>query len=380
LQEEEAAMLTVNEQTITGIFYTAERYALVQAQRTESPRGSLLIASCRSATPLANTLTQRYLELAEKSGARGEITHLKNIDFTFADSETCVRLDQPVSGSDVFLLQCLLDPTSDQTIDQNYMAFLIAARAFRERGANHVTAVLPYLAYSRQDKPTKFMREPTTAKLMADLAISAGIDRLVAWDPHSQPLRGFYGSLPVDLLESLTLFTEEFRRFQGREDVIVVAPDVGASKFVTYFGRALELNCAIASKSRPHAGEAVITEVIGDLARKRVAIVLDDMISSGGTVDALIKKLVLEYEIEEIYLGASHNLCLPSAHERLLDLYNHYHLKEVIVTNSIPQTNGFLELPFLSVRCLSDILSRVINRIHYNRSVSELFIKFNASN
>jgi ribose-phosphate pyrophosphokinase len=205
--------------------------------------------------------------------------------------------------------------------------------------------------------------------------MEAGIDRLIAWNPHLSQIRGFYGSIPVIMLDSLTLFIQEFQRFQGREDVIAVAPDVGASKFVTYFGRALDLECAIASKYRPRPEEAEISEIIGELAGKRVAIVLDDMISSGGTVYSLIKKLVEETRVQEVYLGASHNLCTQFAHERLLTLHDQYHLRELIITNSIPQTEAFRSLPFVSVRCLSDSLSRTINRVHYNRSVSELFYR-----
>ena len=143
---------------------------------------------------------------------------------------------------------------------------------------------------------------------------------------------------------------------------------------MTYLGRALNLKCAIASKHRPRPEEAVISEVIGDFAGKRVAIVLDDMISSGGTVYALIKKLAEETGVKEVHLGASHNLCMEIARERLLALHRDYHLKGVVVTNSIPQTEEFRALPFVSVRCLSDTLRRAINRIHYERSVSEVFL------
>lgn len=355
------------------LFFTPELCAQEQAQGMESPRGRLLIAGCCSGSYLSKRVAKRYKELREEAGSTGDILHLENIDRRFSDSETCVRLDSHVGGYDVFLFQALRDPASDRSIDQNYMAFIIAARTFREHGANHVTGVLPYLAYACQDKPTKFMREPTTAKLMADLSVEAGIDRLIVWDPHSDQIRGFYGSIPVNMLESVTLFIEQFQRFESRGDVIAVAPDVGASKFVTHFGRALGLQCAIASKLRPRPEETVITQIIGDFAGKRVAIVLDDMISSGGTVYELIKALVEEKGIEEVYLGASHNLCLENAYERLLALHTDYNLREVIVTNSIPQNREFCALPFFSVKCLSDTLARTINRIHYNRSVSEVF-------
>jgi len=354
-------------------FFTPEQFAREQSQRMESARGKLLIANCCSGRELAAKVRAQYTRLLVQAGSQDHILALEDIDYQFSDSETCVRLEMHVGGYDVFLIQALLNPVLKSSVDQNYLAFLIAARTFRDHGARHVTAILPYLAYARQDKPTKFMREPITAKLMADLSKEAGIDRIVTWEPHSDQLSGFYGSMPVDMLDSLAMFVKQFQHFQNREDVIAVAPDAGASKFITYFGRALNLRSAIASKFRPRQQEAIITEVIGDFTGKRIAIVLDDMISSGSTVYELVKTLVREKGIEEIYLGAAHNLCQPSAGERLAELHKNYHLQKVVITNSIPQTEAFLKLPFVEVKCLSETLGRTINRIHYNRSVSELF-------
>ncbi|HMQ55981.1 MAG TPA: ribose-phosphate diphosphokinase [Anaerolineae bacterium] len=349
---------------------TSARFADEHAAGSESSRGRLLLASCRSGSYLARRVAAAY---ERQTGETRPLLHLENIDHQFSDGETNVRLEQDVNGCDVFLLQGLYDPTSQRGVDENYLAFLIAARALQEWGANYVTAVLPYLAYARQDKPTKFEREPTTAKLMADLSIEAGIDRLVVWHPHYQQTHGFYGKIPVDVLDGLNLFIEQFQPFAGRPDVIAVAPDAGASKFVTHFSRALNLNSAIASKYRPRPEEAVVSEIIGDFSDKRIAIVLDDMVSSGGTIYALIKKLVDAMGIEEVYLAASHNLGLPSAGERLAELHANYHLKQVIFTNSIPPTEAFQRLPFVQIHCLADTLSQVVNRIHYNRSVSDLF-------
>jgi hypothetical protein len=207
-------------------------------------RGRLLIASCRSGSYLADRVVERLRELRARRGSPDEILYLRDVDRQFSDGETCVRLNAHVGGSDAFLLQALFDPTAKRNVDQNYVAFLIAARALREHGASHVTAVLPYLAYGRQDKATPFMREPTTAKLMADLTMAAGVDRLVTWAPHTGQIRGFYGSIPVTMLEPLTLFVREFRRYEGCSSVITVAPDAGASKLVTSFGQALGLSCA----------------------------------------------------------------------------------------------------------------------------------------
>jgi ribose-phosphate pyrophosphokinase len=109
------------------------------------------------------------------------------------------------------------------------------------------------------------------------------------------------------------------------------------------------------------------------LTEKKTAIVLDDELSTGGTIYALVKMLVEEKGIEQVYFAVSHNRCVPVARERLLELHTDYGLKEVIVTNSIPQTKEFESLPFLSIKGLSDTLSRTINRIHYSQSVSEVF-------
>jgi ribose-phosphate pyrophosphokinase len=355
-----------------GLFLTPESYAKEQANRMDSARGPLLVAGCRSGSYLSTKVVARYNELLAREGSKESVLHLEDIDFRFKDSETCVRLNRHVGGYDVFLFQSPIDPTSDRSIDDNQVAFLIAARAFREHGANRVTGVLPYLAYSRQDKPTKFRREPTTGRLWADISIEAGVDRLITWEPHSSQIHGFYGRIPITVLTSLALFQEEFGEFRNRDDVIAVAPDVGASKHVTHFSRAMGLKTAIASKYRPEPGKVVISEVIGDFRGKKIAIVLDDMISSGGTIYELTRKLGSK-GIEEVHMGISHNLCVEPARERLLELHEKHNLKRLVLTNTIPQTEEFISLPFVSVRCLSDMLSRTINRIHYSRSVSEVF-------
>lgn len=356
-------------------FFTPRLYNEEQHLRDGSPRGELLIASCRSGEYIAQKIVQHYRALLAENGNSGEVLYLSRLDRQFSDSETCACLENDVSGQDAFLIQSLLDPIAGRSIDENYMAFFTAVRALREWGANYITGVLPYLAYARQDKPTRYTREPTTAKLMADLSIAAGIDRLVTWDPHCTPIHGFYGQTPVDHLEPVNLFACIFKQFQNRPDVILVAPDAGASKMITYLGRLLNVNCAIASKERPRPEEAEITEVIGDFSGKRTAILVDDMISSGGTIYELVKKLAREKNIGEFSLAVSHNLCMPAAYDRLLEMHRRYGLKQMFVTNSVPLTDLFSSLEFLTQICLSGIFSRVINRIHYNRSITDLVLR-----
>ncbi|MBN1893768.1 ribose-phosphate pyrophosphokinase [bacterium] len=358
-----------------GDFCTPEWFAHDQQRHMDPHRGRLMIAGCVSSGDLAEKVVQTYQDLLSRNGSREKVHSMLRIDSQFSDTETHVRLENHVNGSDVFLFQSLYDPGSGMAVNEKYMRFLIATRTFKESGARHITGVLPYLAYARQDKPTKFKREPTTARLMADMALEAGIDRLITWDPHCGQIRGYYGKVQFNGLESLSLFLDIFKDFQDREDVIVVAPDEGASKFVTHFGRAMNLKCAIASKFRPKPEVAEISEVIGDFSGKKTAVILDDMISTGGTIEALVRYLVDQLKICEIYLGASHNLCTERFRMILTKLHENSCLRKVYVTNSIPQTPAFTGLPFVETRCLSDTLCRVINRIHYSRSVSEVFYK-----
>ena len=158
-------------------FFTPESYAREQLRHMHSTRGPLCIAGLASGDYLSQGVAAQYRKQLKELGSSDDILYLGGIDKRFNDSEACVRLGHHVNGYDVFLFQALFNPNLPGSIDDNYMAFLIAARAFREHGAKHITGILPYLAYSRQDKPTAFKREPITAKLMADLSITAGLDQ-----------------------------------------------------------------------------------------------------------------------------------------------------------------------------------------------------------
>ncbi len=349
---------------------TANKSACTNRGGVRSGRGEMLIAACRSGSYLAARIAEQCRHLTAKTRPEDTVLYLEDIDFQFSDSETCVRIEMDVSGKDVFICQALHSPETHNSVDQNLVSFLIAARTFKEWGARRITAVLPYLAYARQDNPTRLKREPTTAKLVADLLLEAGIDQLITIHPHSK-VHGFFGKIPVQSLESLPIFIEEFAGFRERNDVIAVAPDPGASKFIAEFSRRLEISSAVASKYRPHREEAIVHEIIGDFEGKRTAIVLDDMVSTGGTIQALIKKLVEELKIETIYLGVTHNLCIKTALEKIAELHSRYNLKEVITTDSIPQSGDFRAFPFARTRSLSGFIGEIIYKIHYDLSVME---------
>jgi len=352
-------------------FVRPDDYARERAASAMPPRGELLMASCRAGERLAEGVLEAYQRLSGTQSAMRP-AYLPAIDFAFSDRETCARLDRDVHGADAFLFQSLHNPRREEPIDQHLMALLVAARTLREWGARHVTAVVPYLAYARQDKPTRFQREPTTARLVADLVRSAGIERIVVWHPHSALARGFFGDSLV-ALEPLGFFLEQYRDLDGRSDAVVVAPDAGAAGMVAHFSRALNVRSAIALKRRPVAGEAQISEVLGDLSGCRTAIVLDDMIASGGTLHALVRLLVERWDVAEVLVGASHNLCLDAAYERLQDLHHRYRLRELVITDSIPQTEAFRALPFVREHTLAEHLARAVNAIHYEQPLTAIF-------
>ncbi len=168
---------------------------------TTNPRGKLVLAACRSGTYLADSIAEQLRDKGNEN-----VLYLRNIDFKFEDTEICVRLEEDVSGCDVFLVQALHDGTAETSVSENYLAMCIAARTLCEWGAHKVTAILPYLAYARQDKPTRLKREPTTAKLMADLSITSGIDRLVTWHPHYLTDTWFLRRYPSHSLRAIRAF------------------------------------------------------------------------------------------------------------------------------------------------------------------------------
>ena len=192
--------------------------------------------------------------------------------------------------------------------------------------------------------------------------IESGIDRIINVHPHV-PIHALFGRIPVHSIETTGLFTEEFSTLKGREDVVAIAPDEGALKFVSRFSRALRIGSAAALKKRSSGG-TVTSELVGEMKGKTVAIVLDDMISSGETIYVVVRKLA-ELAIPQIMVGATHNLCMKSAIDRLMELHSRYNLKKVVVTDSIAQLDSFLSSPFLKVKTLADVFGNVINRVHY---------------
>jgi ribose-phosphate pyrophosphokinase len=275
----------------------------------------------------------------------------------FADGEIFVRINENVRGRDIFILQ----PTNAPA--ENLMELLLLIDAARRASAARITAVLPYFGYARQDRKDQ-PRVAIGAKLVANMITVAGADRVLGVDFHQHQLQGFF-DIPVDHLYAAPVFTRYFKE-KGLENLVVVAPDVGAAKMARGFAKRLDGAIGIIDKRRPTANVAEILNVIGEVEGKD-CIIADDMVDTAGTMAQAVYALK-ERGARDVYCCASHAVLSGPAVERL----SKAPATEIVVTNTIdiPPAKRFDNLTILSV---GDLIARAIRYTHLNESVSSLF-------
>ena len=274
------------------------------------------------------------------------------------NGETRVKLDENVRGSDVFIIQSLAEPVNHHLVE-----LLIMIDAVRRSSAARITAVIPYFAYAKQEKKTGG-REPISAKLVANLLVTAGVDRVLTLDLHAPAIEGFF-DIPVDHLRATPLLASAFRRM-AVEDIVAVSPDAGgvgrAEDFRVRSGGSL----AIISKKRPAPDEAEVIEMVGDVDGK-TAVIVDDMISTGGTL-VQAADMLIERGAARVYAAAVHPIFAGNA----ADLIAKSSIEKVIVTDTLPlqspAQNGSIE-----VLTVAPLLAEAITRIHKDLSISALF-------
>ncbi|MBX3175220.1 MAG: ribose-phosphate pyrophosphokinase [Gemmatimonadaceae bacterium] len=275
----------------------------------------------------------------------------------FADGEVFVRLDENVRGADVFIVQ----PTN--TPAESIMELLLLVDAAKRASAARITCVIPYFGYARQDRKDQ-PRVAIGAKLMANMIITAGADRILGLDFHFHQLQGFF-DIPVDHLYAAPVFTAHYRK-KGLVDPVVVAPDVGSAKMARGFAKRLNASLAIIDKRRPTANVAEVVNVVGEV-EGRDCVLADDMIDTAGTVSEAAKALKA-LGARDIYVCATHALLSGPAVERL----SNAPIREVAVTDSIaiPEDRRF---PSLTVLGVGELLAKAIRFTHSDQSVSSLF-------
>lgn len=280
----------------------------------------------------------------------------------FPDGEIKVKIEESVRGLDVFIIQSTCPPTNE-----NLMELLIMIDALRRASAGRITAVIPYYGYARQERKTR-PREPITAKLVANLLVSAGANRVLTMDLHAGQIQGFF-DIPVDQLEAVTILSEYFEE-KDLDKVVVVSPDVGGTARARVFAGRLKKPIAIIDKYRSSFDDVEIMHIVGDVKGK-TTIIVDDIIDTAGSVIRGSHAL-LNAGAKEVYVCATHPVFANPAKERLKKSLQDSLFKEVVVTNTIPIDNE-KNLSGIKVLSVAEIFAEAIGRIHNNLSVSELF-------
>jgi len=278
----------------------------------------------------------------------------------FSDGEVFVEVGENVRGADVFVVQSTSPPVND-----HLMELLIMVDAFRRSSARRITAVVPYYGYARQDRKVA-PRVPITAKLVADLVSVAGTGRVLCMDLHAGQIGGFF-NIPVDHLFATPAILDYLRTHMEGEAVIV-SPDAGGVERARAIAQRLQAGLAIIDKRREQANVAQAMNIIGDV-EGRLAVVLDDMIDTAGTLTEAARALIAG-GAREVWACATHAVLSGPAIERLADSV----ITRVVVTNTIPiseEAAGKVNIISLSV---ARLLGEAIRRIHMEDSVSSLFV------
>lgn len=278
---------------------------------------------------------------------------------TFKNEETRVRIEENVRGADVFVIQSTGSP-----VDHNIMELLLMIDALRRASAHRVTAVIPYYGYAKQEKKTAG-REPISAKLVANIIHTAGADRVVTLDLHSPAIEGFF-DIPVDHLRANPIMADFVRRRMHDRELVIVSPDSGGVARANDFRLRVGGHLAIIAKQRPQPDMAEVLEMVGDV-RDKTAIIVDDMISTGGTLIEAANTL-LDRGAYEVIACATHGIFAGGA----VDLIQTSSIKEVLTTNTIPLAPGQRRDKIRQVS-VAPLLAEAIRRIHRHESVSALF-------
>ncbi|MHC4067549.1 MAG: ribose-phosphate diphosphokinase [Planctomycetota bacterium] len=279
---------------------------------------------------------------------------------SFPDGETRLKLEDDVRGHDCFVVQSTCPPVNDNLIE-----LLIFIDCLRRASANRITAVIPYFGYARQDRKSEG-RTPITAKLVANLIVEAGVDRVLAMDLHADQIQGFF-DIPVDHLTALPVLAEHFKQL-AITNVVVVSPDVGNLKTATAYATRLNADMAVIDKRRVAGDQTEAINVIGQVKGKNV-LIFDDMITSAGTV-CEAANLVRRHGASGVYVGATHAVLSGPAKERLAGA----EILQLCLTDTIPLKDKVsARLGNVVVLSVAELMGEAIRRIHEHQSISALF-------
>ena len=281
----------------------------------------------------------------------------------FSDGEISVEIHENVRGKDVFIIQPTCAPTND-----NLMELVIIADCLQRASAARVTAVVPYFGYARQDRRVRSARVPITAKVVADMLGSAGINRVLTVDLHADQIQGFFG-IPVDNIYGSPVLLSDIER-KNYQDLIIVSPDVGGVVRARAMAKQLDdADLAIIDKRRPKANEAEVMNIVGDV-QGRTCLLVDDIVDTAGTLCAAAEVLK-KNGANKVVAYCTHPVLSGTA----IDNIDKSTLDEVVVTDTIPLTKAAQESNKIRQLSVADELAESIRRISNEESLSALFTK-----
>ena len=279
----------------------------------------------------------------------------------FVDGEVRVDIHDHIRGQDVFVIQSTCPP-----VNENAMELFVLMDALKRASAARITAVIPYYGYARQDRKAS-PRAPISAKLMADLLSTAGANRVMALDLHAAQIQGFF-NIPFDHLFAIPTLAKQWKGQKGADiDCVVVSPDAGGVERVRIFAKQIDAPIAIIDKRRVQPNQTKAYHLIGDVKGK-TAIIVDDMIDTAGTLVESVD-CILNNGAKQVIAIATHGVLSGPAIERL----EKSAIKEVWVTDTIPQVKNVESCQKLKVISIAPVLAAAIDRLNKNKSISSLF-------
>ena len=281
----------------------------------------------------------------------------------FSDGELKVEIEENVRGHDTFIIQSTCSPTN-----KNVMEIMLIADALKRSSASRITAVVPYYGYARQDRRVRSARVPISAKVVADMFASVGIDRVLTIDLHSETIQGFF-DMPADNVYATKFMVDDIKDNNDRNEVVVVSPDVGGVVRSRALAKLLDdTDLAIIDKRRAVANESEVMNIIGEVEGK-VCIVPDDIIDTAGTLCNAAKALK-DKGAKAVKAYITHPVLSGPAIERL----NKSEIDELIVTNSIPLNKDAKKCSKIRVISIANIIAECITRLSNEESLSEMFL------
>ena len=274
----------------------------------------------------------------------------------FSDGEIAIEILENVRGSDVFVLQPTCTPTND-----NLLELLVLVDALKRASAGRITAAIPYFGYARQDRRPRSARVPISAKLVANMLMSAGVDRVLTVDLHADQIQGFF-DIPVDNIYASPVLLRDIK-LKSYPDAIIVSPDMGGVVRARAFAKSIGTELAIIDKRRPKANEAEVMNIIGDISGKN-CIIIDDMIDTAKTLCKAAEALK-NRGAKQVYAYATHAVFSDAAIQRINDSI----IDEVVVSDTIPLVT---DSPKIRIVTISDLLAETIRRINNEESISLL--------